>query len=192
MLPSTRSQSSVALFADDTKLFKAIDLPGAKNELQADLNSLQKWSLDWGTEFNTSKCQVLNVSKKKFKPSAEYELDGHQLECVSCVKDLGVTVSCDLSWSKHIKAIVSRATKYILSYPQDLKYADWSIKLNILPLEFRRDISDLCLLFKSRTGAITTDVNHTYEPGYKSRNYDVNNYNLIIKHKQDYFRNSFF
>ena len=47
----------------------------------------------------------------------------------------------------------------------------------------------------SRTGAITTDVNHfihTYEPGYKSRNYDVNNHNLIIKHKQDYFRNSFF
>ena len=162
----------------------------------------------------------------------------------------GVTVSCDLSWSKHIEVIVAkanktlglikrllknsndpevrkilfcalvrpileyasnlwspytvkhrqvienfqrRATKYILSYPKDLKYADRIVKLNILPLEFRRDISDLCLFFKSRTGAITTDVNHsihTYEPGYKSRNYDVNNYNLIIKHKKDYFRNS--
>ena len=39
------------------------------------------------------------------------------------------------------------------------------------------------------------DVNsfiNTYEPGYKSRNYDENNYHLIIKHRQDYFRNSFF
>ena len=95
--------SCSTVFADDTKLFEPIDLPGAKNDLQADLNSLQKWSLDWGTEFNKSKCQVLHVSRKKFKTSAEYELDGHQLECVSCVKDLGVTVSCDLSWSKHIE-----------------------------------------------------------------------------------------
>ena len=35
-------------------------------------------------------------------------------------------------------------------------------------------------------------LNSTYKPGYKSRNYDENNYNLILKHRQDYFRNSFF
>jgi hypothetical protein len=52
-----------------------------------------------------------------------------------------------------------------------------------------------CIFFNSRTGAITTDVNKyicTFEPGYQSRNYDKNNHNLIIKLKQDYFRNSFF
>ena len=62
-------------------------------------------------KFNKSKCQVLHVSRKKFKTSAEYELDDHQLECVSCVKDLGVTVSCDLSLSKHIEVIVAKANK---------------------------------------------------------------------------------
>ena len=168
------------------------------------------------------------------------------------VKDLGVIVSSDLTWSKHIEAIVAkanktlglikrllkdtsdlkvrkilyctlvrpileyasnlwspytakhrklienvqrRATKFILNYPKDLNYADRLIKIKMLPLEFRRDISDLCLVFKSRNGAITTDVNNfinTYKPGYKSRNYDENNYNLILKHRQDYFRNSFF
>ena len=83
--------------------------------------------------------------------------------------------------------------KFILNYPQDLKYANRLIKIKILPLEFRRDISDLCLVFKSRNGEITTDINNfinTYNPGYKFRNYDLNNYNIIIKHKQDYFRNS--
>ena len=46
------------------------------------------------------------------------------------------------------------------------------------------------LLFKSRAGLIFTDVNDflcTFEPKYRSRNYDINNYNLIIKHKQDYY-----
>jgi hypothetical protein len=40
------------------------------------------------------------------------------------------------------------------------------------------------------------DVNNylcTFEPGYKSRrNYDENNLNSLINHKQDYFRNFFF
>ena len=238
-------QSTIALFADDTKLYKSIDFPGAKNDLQADLNSLQKWSLNWGMEFNKSKCHVLHASRRKSQTLAQYELDCHRLDCLPYVKDLGVIVSSDLTWSKHIEVIVAeanktlglikrlvkdtsdlkirkilycalmrpileyacnlwspysvkhrhlienvqqRATKFILNYPLDLKYADRLIKMNILPLEFRRDISDLCLVFKSRNGAITMDVNYfinTYEPGYKSRNYDENNYHLIIKHRHD-------
>ena len=192
-------------------------------------------------EFNKSKCHVLHASKRKSQTINVIK---------PYVKDLGVIVSSDLTWSKHIEVIVAkanktlglikrlvkdtsdlkvkkilycalvrpileyacnlwspytvkdrhlienvqrRATKFILNYPQDLKYVDRLIKINILPLEFRRDISDLCLVFKSRNGAITMDVNNfinTYEPGYKSRNYDENNYHLIIKHRQDYFRNS--
>ena len=70
---------------DDTKLQNSIDLPGAKNDFQADLSSLHKWSLDWGMEFNNSKCQVLHFSRKKYQTSAVYELNGHQLECFSQV-----------------------------------------------------------------------------------------------------------
>jgi hypothetical protein len=60
------------------------------------------------------------------------------------------------------------------------------------PLNFAEKLT---LLFKSRAGLIFTDVNDflcTFEPRYRSRNYDINNYNLIIKHKQDYYRKSFF
>ena len=32
----------------------------------------------------------------------------------------------------------------------------------------------------------------TYNPGYKSRNYDQNNFHLIIKHNQEYYINSYF
>jgi hypothetical protein len=32
----------------------------------------------------------------------------------------------------------------------------------------------------------------TYNPGYQSRNYDENNFHLIIKHNQEYFQNSYF
>ena len=58
-------QSTIALSADDTKLYKCIDFSGAKNYLQADHNNLEKLSHDCGMEFNKSKCQVLHVSRKK-------------------------------------------------------------------------------------------------------------------------------
>ena len=106
-----RFQSTIALFTDDTKLYKSIDFPSAKNDLQADLDSLQKFSLDWGMEFNQSKSQVLHVSRKKSQTLAQYELDGYRLECVPHVKDLGVIVSSDLTWSKHIEVIVGKANK---------------------------------------------------------------------------------
>jgi hypothetical protein len=66
---------------------------------------------------------------------------------------------------------------------------------NLLPLEFRREILDLQLFYKSKNRLIPMDVNNylrTYDPGYTLRNYDENNFYFITKHKQDYFRNSFF
>jgi hypothetical protein len=68
-----------------------------------------------------------------------------------------------------IESVQRRATIIILNYPTDV--------------------------FKSRAGLIFTDVNDflcTFEPRYWSRNYDINNYNLIIIYKQDYYRKSFF
>jgi hypothetical protein len=62
-------------------------------------------------------------------------------------------------------------------------------------MEFRREISDLILLFKAKYDLIGMDLTKyicTFNPGYKSRNYDENDFHLIIKHNQDYFRKSYF
>ena len=70
-----------------------------------------------------------------------------------------------------------------------MSYSERLTKTNLLPLEFRREISDLLLFFKSKHGLITTDANdylYTFDPKYKY-NSDPNSYNLILKHKQDYF-----
>ena len=247
-----QENSTLALFDDDSKLFRSLDVSSCIISLQQDLNSLQKWSIDMKMQFNTKKCKVMHVSRKKLKTQTSYYLAGQQLEQVTHVTDLGVTVSNDLSWSKHIEItaakanktlglikricrditdpatrrllyctlvrpkleyasavwspntvkhcslienIQRRATKFILNYSKDMSYTERLIATNLLPLEFRREISDLLLVFKAKTGLIPMDINNylcTYEPGYKSRNYDENNFNFLTKHKQQYFRNSFF
>ena len=107
------SRSSIALFADDSKLYKSIDLSDSTHHLQNDLDNRHKWSLDWATKFNESKCQVLRVSRKKTETVAEYYLDGQPLQYVRHVKDLGVTVSSDISisWLRHIEEMVAKANR---------------------------------------------------------------------------------
>ena len=95
-----------------------------------------------------------------------------------------------------IENVQRRATKFILNYPKEMSYAERQVETNLLPLEFRREMLDLQLLQKSKMGLISMDINKhlcSYEPDYKSRrNYDVNNFNFLLKHKQNYFKNLFF
>ena len=77
-----------------------------------------------------------------------------------------------------------------------LQFTIFFLLLTQRPLEFRREISDLLLnLFKAKYDLIEMDLTkyiYTFNPEYKSRNYDENDFHLIIKHNQDYFRKSYF
>ena len=79
------SSSTVALFADESKLYRAIVQPSWGNHLPIDLDDLHKWSQDWSMDFSGIKCnKVMHISKKKTPSAANgnYTLDGQQLESV--------------------------------------------------------------------------------------------------------------
>ena len=104
--------STIALFADDSKLLKPILNSTSSYNLQSDLDCLHSWSLDWGMAFNKSKCKVINISRKKtLIREAAYTMDNQSLDCVPFITDLGITVSNDFSWSRHIESIVAKANK---------------------------------------------------------------------------------
>ena len=51
--------STMALFADDSKLYKTIQDSKDSEYLQSDLTRLNLWCNDSDMKFNTSKCKVL-------------------------------------------------------------------------------------------------------------------------------------
>ena len=80
------------------------------NKLQDDLNSLSVWSDRWLLKFNAGKCVVMKIRKKlKYK----YSLNGVYLEEVNQQKDLGITISNDLSPRNHIVNIVKKANQRV-------------------------------------------------------------------------------
>ena len=64
-----------------------------------------------GMSFNPSKCNIMHVSMKKNPWNHIYTLKDTELEPVNDVTYLGVTLSNNLSWHKHIAKIAAKGNK---------------------------------------------------------------------------------
>ena len=81
------------------------------NILQEGFLKLEQWEEDWDMNFNPSKCQVLHVTRLKTPIPSKYFLLNTELESVSAAKYLGVTISEDLRWGKHIDNVTKKANQ---------------------------------------------------------------------------------
>jgi hypothetical protein len=91
-------QSNVHLFADDTIMYLAIHSEDQCAQLQSDLDNLQSWGKDWLMEFNSDKCEVLRVTRKKSMIHHDFTLYGKVLRSVTSARYLGLQLSHDLKW----------------------------------------------------------------------------------------------
>ena len=98
------------LFADDCLLYRTIEGIPDQLALQSDLTKLQQWADLWGMQFNPGKCIILTISHGTPKYQKFYTLCGQILQHTSEAKYLGVTLSSDLQWSKHIQDITSKCS----------------------------------------------------------------------------------
>ena len=103
----------VALYADDTKLYRNVSSAEHCDLIQDTLSNMQVWSQRNNIRFNTSKCKVLTVTRKKTPIAFDYTLDGTALTRVSEEKDLGVIITSTLSWDSHIHTITAKANKLL-------------------------------------------------------------------------------
>ena len=65
-------ESRVALYADDTNVFREIQSDEDREKLQQDIDELSIWSKKWQLPFNESKCKVMPYGKTNRKAIAVY------------------------------------------------------------------------------------------------------------------------
>jgi hypothetical protein len=99
----------VALFADDSKVFKMIKGVEDCLLLQNDITRMHEWSVTWDLCFHPSKCQIITVTRGKAPTQFSYSMNGTDLELVSCIKDLGVDITRSLTWDTHIHKVIAKA-----------------------------------------------------------------------------------
>ena len=106
---SISTQSSVAMFADDTKCYRPVNKLADCKNLQNDLNKLVTWCNDWRMDLNQSKCGVLSITRSRQPIIAEYQLIDTSLKSLTTQKDLGIIISNDLKWNKQVYGTVLKA-----------------------------------------------------------------------------------
>ena len=93
-----------------------------------------------------------------------------------------------------VENVQRRATKFILNYPRDMSYRDRLVKLSLLPLEYRREVKDLELIYNARAGHI--DLGHQYvfyQTVEWQKMHNSRELNYQIPHtKQNYLKHSFY
>ena len=109
----------IALYADDTKIWRRISNWSDHDILQNDIDALFNWSVINKMKYHPQKCKVLSVaymggidSNWSMFPFQyfTYNLNKIELEFVDNEKDLGVIVNTKLNWEENILALCLKAS----------------------------------------------------------------------------------
>ena len=104
--------ANIQCFADDCKLTLEIENENDHQKLQQDIEAAIMWSLLNNMELNMEKFQLLHHGHKE-ELKTNYTLDSKTtLKPSTHVKDLGVTVSEELAWRKHITNVTNEGKKF--------------------------------------------------------------------------------
>jgi hypothetical protein len=98
----------IKIFADDIKLYiEHNNDTSSKNTLKQALDSISKWSKDNAIDISKNKCFALYIGKKNSKEP--YFIDKELIQSTESIRDLGVIIDKDLSFSQHISKIIQNA-----------------------------------------------------------------------------------
>ena len=110
-LPNVVFDTSIKIFADDTKAYKEIRNNDDVNKLQKAIDEMFEWTQKWLLKFNEQKCKMLHLGNNNTKN--EYFIGtGDQripLEKSDLEKDLGIYIDENLNFKEHIKITVKKS-----------------------------------------------------------------------------------
>ena len=108
-------ETNIALYADDTKIWRRINSFNDHHLLQNDIKNLFDWSVKNQMVFHPSKCKALSISKKRnifdnlpFNVFI-YEMNGTLIDYVEAQRDLGVMVDSKLNWNSQYSMVLSNS-----------------------------------------------------------------------------------
>ena len=120
MLEALANNSAVAMFTDDTQLYRRTDLPNGKQDLQEDLDHIFQWSDTWQMKFQPTKCKVMSLGYQQdedtptlylYTRKDDGKLEKVDLEKTGVEKDIGVFVDNNLNFREQITNKTNKANQ---------------------------------------------------------------------------------
>ena len=160
-LPGVVTNSDIYLFADDTKVFKSIFSEKDCEQLQKDIDAMNKWTDTSLLKFHPDKCVSMRIGKSQVK-EGQYTMgpDKHQLSKSEVEKDIGVFIDEKLSFDTHISAKVNKANQMMGTIRRTYEYLDESSFL---------------LLYKALVRPHLEYANQVWAPSLKKQETEIEN-----------------
>ncbi len=145
--------TEIALYADDTKIWRRIVNWSDHEILQNDINALYNWAERNKMKFHPDKCKVLSISNRVSESGTMsmlpfqiffYALNGDDLEFVFSEKDLGVYVTSDLDWEENIFALCTKASSRLGLMKRTLRFVKDRKQKRAFYLALVRSIFEHC------------------------------------------------
>jgi hypothetical protein len=102
--PNTR----LKVYSDDSKMYAVVDQANQSEDLQNSIDTWAKNVKDLDMRLSIEKCSVLHLGKNN--PRKSYSINGISLKVTSSMRDLGVIMSDDLRFNRHIDDVLKRAS----------------------------------------------------------------------------------
>ena len=113
----TSENTRIALYADDTKIWRHILTPHDHEILQRDVDALNNWAILNKMKFHPEKCKILSINNFNYNLLQEllfylypYELNGTVLDYTNEEKDLGVLTTSKFTCKAHQDYVIKKAT----------------------------------------------------------------------------------
>ena len=110
--------TELALYADDTKIWRKIVSEKDHEALQNDINYLYNWSINNKMNFHPQKCKVVSVAHRLppllgILPNIQfiYNLGENSLDYADSEKDLGVDINPKLNFNEQCERLFSKANQ---------------------------------------------------------------------------------
>lgn len=126
-------KSSVKLFADDTKIYSAIESSEDCAKIQSDIDSLSAWSDKWLLKFNAAKCKSMHIGRQNQKHEYHMKVNGQNVKIsqVKEEKDIGVTFDENMKFDIHVSNIVNKANQRVGLIRRSFEYMDKEMFLTL-------------------------------------------------------------
>jgi hypothetical protein len=101
------------MYADDLKLVKVCETEDHIEQLQGDINRMEKWCQRNSMELNVKKCYHMTFSRKVNTLHTAYNINGSPIVKTDEIRDLGVILDRKLTFVPHIESISKKAHRML-------------------------------------------------------------------------------
>merc|ERR1712035_231476 len=116
--------SYISLFGDDAKFLKRVENNTDCEMPHKDLDKIYEWRKRWEMEFNANKCKVMELKKSKGRQTKQYTMGEVGIKKTKEEKDLGITISENLTPEIHVNNIVSATYELLRKIKRAFTYMD--------------------------------------------------------------------